>query len=449
MKTSVKWVGFAVMVILIVFSAIIFDKCNKGKISMPKLVYTNSSTNSNSIAVVNQVPDGNLILKLGGESVMAETFAPNLIKGYMEKNGYKNVSIANVKNGGTFITGEKGGSKDKIEILPKEDNVSYLDKGDIDIYMTSTELTHSNYKEYQVGMDAIAIIVNKNSTLKSISMGDLKDVFTSAKMTLYCNSDNSCTQKTFKEFVMEDKQIHTSTQKLSSDADVMDAISKDENGIGIISYSKLNSSVKAIPIADAVGLAPIIPNKSTIESERYPLSKDLYFYISKKSTLAQNLASYIESSEGQKLVQDEGFVNLEITLNDNSANPEAMPNDPPAYTALINNDVKVTTEFRFLFGSSTLDSRGLNDVTRLVEYLSDKQNSGEKVILAGFTDNVGDPVKNNALSLQRANSVKAILTASGVNVYQTLGFGSARPVRSNDNEEDRDENRRVEVWLKK
>lgn len=449
-KSNVKRTMWTILgLILFIVSVIVYDKVNKGKIAMPKITYANGSSSNTNVVTSSSVPDGNLILKLGGESVMAESFAPNLIKFYMEKNSYKNVQIiVNSNDGGKFIVGEKNGSKDKVEILPKQDNVASLNSGAIDIYMTSTELEHVSYKEFVVGMDAVAIIVHKNSKVQFLAQDDLKDIFTSASMTLYCNTENSCTYKTFKEYILEDKAIHSSSKKFNTDAEIIAAVANDENGIGIISFSNLNSSsVRALPVSDKRGIPPVIPNKFTIESENYPLSKDLLFYVNKSNALANSLINFIESSEGQKLVANEGFVNLEISINDNSLNPEAQPNDPPEYTLLIKNYQMITTEFRFETGSSTLNARGVNDIARLVGFLA--EHKGEKVVLVGFTDNVGDPATNKKLAISRANAVKAILVQTGIEVAEVHGLGSIRPVRSNDNDSDRAENRRVEVWLKK
>ena len=449
MKSSVKWIGFLMAVAIIVFSAILFDKCNKGKIAMPKLVYGNTSGGSTAVGSTSasSIPDGTLILKMGGESVMAESFAPNLIKGYMEKSGYKNVQIVNVKNGGTFIVGEKGGSKDKIEIMPKEDNVSYLDKGDIDIYMTSSEIHHSKYKEYVVGSDAIAIIVNNNSKITSLTEDDLKDLFTSDKMTLYCSNENSCTYKTFHEFIMEDKKIHQSSNKLNSDADVIDAVAKDDNGIGVICYSQLSGhKVHAIPVTEDSKIPALLPNKNTIESENYPLTKDLYFYVNKSSDLANKLLTYIETDEGQAIVSNEGFVNLNVGINSNKDNPEIESSDPKDYKVIAGAYDELTTEFRFEVGSSDLNTRGLEDLPRVVSFL---KKQGKSIILVGFTDNIGVPATNLALSKSRALGVKKLLEAEGLSISTTYGFGDAHPIRTNSTTDDRGENRRVEIWIKK
>jgi phosphate transport system substrate-binding protein len=136
-----------------------------------------------------------------------------------------------------------------------------------------------------------------------------------------------------------------------------------------------------------------------------------------------------------------------MNVNNNEINPIAMPNDPPEYTTLISNSKKITSELRFETGKQSLDSRGVADILRLVKFMTEPENAGKKVILVGFTDNTGDNKKNLSLSIQRANVVKTILEASGISVKKTMGFGSARPVRSNLTEEDRANNRRVELWL--
>ena len=447
MKSSVKWIGFLMGVAIIVFSAILFDKCNKGKIAMPKLVYGNTGSTVAGATSAGSVPDGTLIFKMGGESIMSESFAPNLLKAYMIKEGYKNVQVINVKNGGTFIVGENSKGVDKVEIMPKEDNISYLDKGDIDVYMTSSEIHHSKYKEYVVGSDAIAIIVNSNSKITSLTEDDLKDLFTSDKMTLYCSNENSCTYKTFHEFVMEDKKIHQSTNKLNSDADVIDAVAKDDNGIGVVCYSQLSGhKVHALAVTEDIKIPALLPNKNTIESENYPLTKDLYFYVNKSSDLANKLLAYIETDEGQAIVSNEGFINLSVGVNSNKDNPEIESTDPKDYKVIAGSYDELTTEFRFEIGASDLNTRGLEDLPRVVSYL---KKQGKSIVLVGFTDNIGLPATNLALSKSRALSVKKLLEAEGVSISTTYGFGDAHPIRTNSTPDDRAENRRVEIWVKK
>lgn len=73
------------------------------------------------------------------------------------------------------------------------------------------------------------------------------------------------------------------------------------------------------------------------------------------------------------------------------------------------------------------------------------------VYIHGHTDSMGTDTYNQTLSLKRAASVKAWLVKSGLPPARMMveGFGKSRPVATNDTPEGRQQNRRVEVILKK
>lgn len=67
--------------------------------------------------------------------------------------------------------------------------------------------------------------------------------------------------------------------------------------------------------------------------------------------------------------------------------------------------------------------------------------------IEGHTDNVGKAASNDALSRKRAEAVRAALIARGVPAERLVaeGFGSAKPVASNNNDNGRARNRRIEI----
>ncbi len=71
------------------------------------------------------------------------------------------------------------------------------------------------------------------------------------------------------------------------------------------------------------------------------------------------------------------------------------------------------------------------------------------ISVEGHTDNVGDTAFNQTLSEQRASSVATYLSGRGIapNRLMAIGFGESRPIASNDNENGRQQNRRVEIHL--
>jgi outer membrane protein OmpA-like peptidoglycan-associated protein len=78
-----------------------------------------------------------------------------------------------------------------------------------------------------------------------------------------------------------------------------------------------------------------------------------------------------------------------------------------------------------------------------------RENPSVRIEIRGHTDNVGDPRLNLALSEHRALVVTNYLVRKGVAEDRIThrGFGGTQPVRGNDTEADREQNRRVEFMV--
>jgi phosphate transport system substrate-binding protein len=70
------------------------------------------------------------------------------------------------------------------------------------------------------------------------------------------------------------------------------------------------------------------------------------------------------------------------------------------------------------------------------------------LLLLGVSDATGGDSTNLALSRQRADTVGAQLRARGLHVDTVRGFGPRMPVADDSNDEGRERDRRVEVWLR-
>jgi len=98
---------------------------------------------------------------------------------------------------------------------------------------------------------------------------------------------------------------------------------------------------------------------------------------------------------------------------------------------------------QFEFNSSVLKTESYPTLDKLSSVLRE---NGGKVTLHGYASSEGTAAYNVKLSKDRANSVKTYLVNSGVNssAVVTKGHGEANPIASNDTEEGRIQNRRVE-----
>ena len=101
----------------------------------------------------------------------------------------------------------------------------------------------------------------------------------------------------------------------------------------------------------------------------------------------------------------------------------------------------------FAFDSADLNAQFYPVLEKVAGTL--KEYDKTVIEVAGHTDNVGSDTYNQALSERRAKSVAAYLSSQGVAGTRvvTVGAGEAHPVASNDTEEGRAQNRRVEITI--
>ena len=74
----------------------------------------------------------------------------------------------------------------------------------------------------------------------------------------------------------------------------------------------------------------------------------------------------------------------------------------------------------------------------------------QQIEIGGHTDSQGDDALNEKLSEARAQAVAEVLGRAGVPADRIVpvGYGAKRPIASNDNEEGRAKNRRIEFTVK-
>jgi outer membrane protein OmpA-like peptidoglycan-associated protein len=103
----------------------------------------------------------------------------------------------------------------------------------------------------------------------------------------------------------------------------------------------------------------------------------------------------------------------------------------------------------FDFNQSILKSESFAELDRLVELL--KASPKMEVEIEGHSDNVGNDAANKKLSNDRAKAVRDYLVSKEISTkrLKTIGYGKTKPLASNDTEEGRQQNRRVEFTILK
>lgn len=109
----------------------------------------------------------------------------------------------------------------------------------------------------------------------------------------------------------------------------------------------------------------------------------------------------------------------------------------------------ITLRVNFAFDKSNVPNSYNSILNETVDFLN--QNKRYKVELQGHTDSKGSEKYNQALSERRAASVKKELSKLGIQEERisTVGFGENQPVVSNETDEGRAQNRRVDALFNK
>ncbi|MFN8051928.1 MAG: OmpA family protein [Acidimicrobiales bacterium] len=118
----------------------------------------------------------------------------------------------------------------------------------------------------------------------------------------------------------------------------------------------------------------------------------------------------------------------------------------PSVPVSTDGTVYVDEPFLFATGSAELDPAYTGVLGLGVAAL--RLSPAARMVVTGYTDNVGDPAKNLALSTARANAVvDYMVTTGGIDRarFDAVGAGDQNPVGDNGTEEGRARNRRIDV----
>lgn len=181
---------------------------------------------------------------------------------------------------------------------------------------------NAQLNETPVALDALAVFVNAGNPVRSLTIDQLAAIYTgkvtnwsqigggNAPIVLYGRENSSGTYEYFKEHVLRKADFAPRTQTLQGTAAVINAVSRDANGIGYggIAYAQ---GVRPVGVSKDAASPAVEPTQANVANGSYPISRNLYFYwISTTRPELQQFVQWVISPEGQKLVENVGYFPL-------------------------------------------------------------------------------------------------------------------------------------------
>lgn len=419
-----------------------------------------------------------VLLRLSGSNTIGDELAPLLAQSWLSDLGGTQARIAldstlpEHRQATARFAGIEG--MQKVDVLARGSGTAFehLRKGLCDLGMSSRPVSESDLEafeaegildmappasEHVIGLDAIAVVVHPGNPATSLSMAEVRDIFTgkvvdwsslglgmSGPIHLVGRDANSGTHGFFKDVALAKAEYGAGIVQLPSHAQVAAKVMEDPQAIGYVSLPYV-AKTKALALREGSG-PPVYPAVFAVRTEEYPLSRRLYLYQEAGSTnvLAGEFLEYALGSKGQALVEKAGFVPLAIEVG--TRENRSADRLPAALREQLQRCERLSTTFRFS-KDGKLDSRAKRDMGRLQDILAQSR-PGARLFLVGYCDSGADPVEDLSRSRALAETVRAEwVHQGGTGSAQVLAGGSWQPLSSNGTAEGRARNRRVEVWI--
>lgn len=185
-----------------------------------------------------------------------------------------------------------------------------------------------------VAIDALAIYVNQDNPIESITLPQIDAIFSSTRrcgysdditrwgqlgldgswenrdFTLYSRNAVSGTYGFFAENALCGGDFKDSINEQPGSASVVQGVSESINGIGYSGIGYITSQVRAIPVARDEG-----EEAFEVDQEQYPLARQLFVYVNKhpNEDLAPQQAEFLRmvlSQQGQEVTARDGYIPL-------------------------------------------------------------------------------------------------------------------------------------------
>ncbi|MDL2211378.1 phosphate ABC transporter substrate-binding protein [Erysipelotrichaceae bacterium OttesenSCG-928-M19] len=217
----------------------------------------------------------------------------------------------------------KGSIKININADGSSAGIKAASEGISDIGMVSREVEDD---ELALGLscdviaiDAIAVIVNKDSAITNLTKEQLHDIY-AGKITNYSQiggkdlpielttrETGSGTRDAFEEtmsLLNEDKSSKVSSKAIvaNSTGAVIENVKQKEGAIGYISLGSVDESIKVL------SLNGIEPSEENVKANKYLLTRNFNLVTKEINEDTKAFLEFISSSEGQKVITDEGYI---------------------------------------------------------------------------------------------------------------------------------------------
>ena len=222
------------------------------------------------------------------------------------------------KNPGAQISVRGGGSGVGIaSLLDKTCNIADSSRAMKDTEYDKANTNGVDARATVIAMDGIVVIVNPANPVGALSKKQVKGIYTGSisnwkelggndeKIVVISRDSSSGTFEAFGALALEGAKVRADALLQASNQAVASSVANTPGAIGYVGLGYVSSSVKAVDYSE------VKASKESVLTGKYKLGRPLFMYTNgEPKGLTKDLIDFILSPEGQKLVEEEGFVGL-------------------------------------------------------------------------------------------------------------------------------------------
>ncbi len=175
-----------------------------------------------------------------------------------------------------------------------------------------------------VARDGIAIIVHPSNPIASLTMEQLRKIYTGAydnwsevggadrRIVVYSRDNSSGTYVFFQEHVLLKRDFRLDARMLPATSVIVQSVTEDEGAIGYVGLGFVLESpggVKVLSIRQTPADPAVRPSAESVRSGEYAIVRPLQLYCSQEpSGLAAAFVEFCMSEAGQEIVRETGYV---------------------------------------------------------------------------------------------------------------------------------------------
>ncbi|PIS46748.1 MAG: phosphate ABC transporter substrate-binding protein [Elusimicrobia bacterium CG08_land_8_20_14_0_20_51_18] len=172
-------------------------------------------------------------------------------------------------------------------------------------------------KAHIIAMDGIVVVLHPSNEIQELSKEQVKNIFTGKtknwkdvggkdlKIVPVSRDSSSGTFEAFMEYALDKKRVRPDALVQASNQGIVNFVAQTPGAIGYIGIGYLSEKVKAVRYNGAEA------TKENVLKNKYSLARPLFMYtVPNPKGEVKAFLDFLKSPEGQKLVEEEGFIAL-------------------------------------------------------------------------------------------------------------------------------------------